>query len=58
MGTSPKIIITSEYLQILNVDESDVATYSCTIRNAVEIKTALATLTVQCKIIAISLSIL
>ena len=49
MGVSPKIKITSQYLQILNVDESDDGNYACTIRNPFEIKTALATLTVQRK---------
>jgi hypothetical protein len=34
----------------LSVDESDEATYACTIRNAVEMKTASASLTVLCKI--------
>lgn len=51
MGVSPKIKITSQYLQILNVDESDDGSYACTIRNPVEMKTALATLTVQRKLI-------
>jgi hypothetical protein len=43
-------LITGQYLQILNVDENDEATYACTIRNAIEMKTASASLTVFCEI--------
>ncbi|CAF1371927.1 unnamed protein product [Adineta steineri] len=46
IGTSSKHRITNEYLQILNIDESDEAVYACTIRNVNEIKTASANLTV------------
>ena len=46
MGVSRKHLITNQYLQILNIDETDEATYACTVRNTVEIKTASASLTV------------
>ncbi|CAF3359027.1 unnamed protein product [Rotaria sp. Silwood1] len=46
IGVSSKYMITSQYLQIVNVDENDEAIYACTIRNAVEMKTASANLTV------------
>jgi hypothetical protein len=46
IGPSSKHLITNQYLQILNVDENDEATYGCTIRNTVEMKTASANLTV------------
>ncbi|CAF3402562.1 unnamed protein product [Rotaria socialis] len=46
IGPSSKHMITSQYLQIANVDENDEATYACTIRNTVEMKTTSANLTV------------
>jgi len=47
MGISSKIRITNQYLQVLNIDETDEGNYACTIRNPIEMKTALATLTVH-----------
>lgn len=49
LGVSSKYAITSQYLQIANVDENDAAIYACTIRNTAEMKTASANLTVLCK---------
>ncbi|CAF0794048.1 unnamed protein product [Rotaria sordida] len=46
LGTGSKHMITNQYLQILNIDENDEAIYDCTIRNALEMKTASANLTV------------
>jgi hypothetical protein len=46
--------MTDQYLQVVNVDETDEGTYLCSIRNAAEVKSASATLTVLSKANAVS----